>query len=257
METIDISLIGLIAAFLLIIPALILDHYFDLNIKKDTIVSIGRMSLQLFLVGFFLEKIFDLNYWWLNLLWLGLMIVTAVISTINRIKINLKPIIGLISLSFLIPTLAVLTYFNAFIIRLDFLFEARYLIALGGMLLGNVLSTNIVALNSFYQNLKIQEKFYLYRLAMGATQWEALAPFFKRNIKLAISPTLAKTATIGIVSLPGMMSGQIVSGSSPNTAIKYQISIMIAIYIASILSVTLTLILSSKKSFNKYGMLKK
>lgn len=257
MDTVDISLLGLLAAFALIAPPLVLDRYYGLGLKQDTIVSIGKMSLQLLAVGFFLEYIFQQNLWWLNLLWFTLMVGTAVVSTISRVKIQLKSLLSELVLAFALPTLAVLLYFNAVIIRLDYLLEARYLIALGGMLLGNVLSTNIVALNAFFQNLQSQEKFYLYRLAMGATRKEALAPFFRRSIQLAISPSLAKTATIGIVALPGMMSGQIIAGASPATAIKYQIAIMIAIYAVSVLSGVLTVLLASRNKIDRFGMLKK
>lgn len=257
MDTVNISLWGLLAGFALILPPLALDRYYGLGLRRDTLLSIGKMSLQLFAVGFFLEYIFKQNLWWLNLSWFTLMVGTAVASTIGHAKINLKPLLGELILAFALPTLAVLLYFNAVIIRLDYLLEARYLIALGGMLLGNVLSTNIVAINAFFQNLQSQEKFYLYRLAMGATRKEALAPFFKRSIQLAISPSLAKTATIGIVALPGMMSGQIIAGSSPATAIKYQIAIMIAIYTVSVLSGVLTVLLASRKKINQFGMLRK
>jgi putative ABC transport system permease protein len=69
-------------------------------------------------------------------------------------------------------------------------------------------------------------------------------------------PTLAKTATMGIVTLPGMMSGQIIGGSSPSVAIRYQIAIMLAIFTSGALSTLLTLVLSIKSSFNNFGVLK-
>lgn len=257
METVDISIMGLIAAFSLIIIPLIINHWLKLKMGRDTIWSIARMSIQLLLVGFFLEYIFKLNNVWLNLTWLMLMIITAIFSAINKTKLNFKLIFWPILISFTIPTLGVLLYFNAFVIKLNYLFEARYLIALGGMLLGNVLSSNIVALKSFYQEIHAQQKFFLYRLAMGATQQETLAPFIRHSFQLSLLPALAKTATIGIVSLPGMMTGQILGGSSPATAIKYQIAIMIAIYVAGMISVLLALLLSTKKCFNQYGVLKK
>jgi len=257
MDTVDISLWGLVAAFALVLPTLIADKYYNLRLQKETVVSIGRMSLQLLVVGFFLEYIFALNNWIINLFWFGLMVMTAVFSSLNKTRVNLKKLLWSLLVAFALPSLLILLYFNAFVIRLDYLLDARYLIALGGMILGNVLSTNVVALNSFYQSLHSQEKYYLYRLGLGASRREALAPFFRKSVQLSLSPALAKTATIGIVSLPGMMSGQIIGGSSPNTAIKYQIAIMIAIYAASMFSVILSLVLSIRGSFDKYGMLKK
>ncbi|OIO44304.1 MAG: hypothetical protein AUJ41_03190 [Candidatus Pacebacteria bacterium CG1_02_43_31] len=256
METIEISNIGLLFGFLLLIIPILISYFLDLRMIKPTLWSVGRMSVQLALVGIFLEYIFNLNNFWLNFLWLMIMIFTAVFSAISSSKIKLKVIFLPILVAFTIPTLAVLLYFNALVIRLEYLFEARYLIALGGMLLGNILSVSIVGINSFYQNIRSQNKFFSYRLGLGSTHHEALAPFLRNSFQLALLPALAKTATIGIVSLPGMMSGQIIGGSSPSTAIRYQIAIMIAIYVCGVLSVLLAILLSNKKCFNSYGVLK-
>ena len=256
MGVVEIKLVGLFLAFLLLIIPLSISYWFKLGMVKTTIWSIGRMSIQLALVGIFLEYIFNLNNMWLNLLWLILMIITAIFSATSRSKLKLKVIFWPIAIAFTFSTLLILFYFNAFVIQLNYLFEARYLIALGGMLLGNVLGVNITAINSFYQNIRSQNKFFLYRLAMGANQQEALEPFLRQSFQLALLPALAKTATMGVVSLPGMMTGQIWGGSPPATAINYQIAIMIAIYTCGALSVLLTLLLSTKKCFNKYGILK-
>jgi len=256
MDAIEISNTGLLFAFLLLIIPLLIDYKFKLKMTRPTLWSIGRMTIQLALVGIFLEYIFNLNSFWLNFLWLMLMVITAVFSAVNSSKIKFKVIFWPVFVAFFFPTLVILLYFNACIIQLDYLFEARYLIALGGMLLGNVLSVSIVAINSFYQEIHSQNKFFLYRLAMGSSQPEALAPFLRHSFQLALLPALAKTATIGIVSLPGMMSGQIIGGSSPTTAIRYQIAIMIAIYVCGALSVLLSLVLSNKNCFNSYGVLK-
>jgi putative ABC transport system permease protein len=256
MGAVEISFVGLLLGFLLLVIPLAISHWFKLGMGKTTLWSIGRMSVQLALVGVFLEYIFALNNMWLNFAWLMLMIITAIFSAVSRAKLKFRNIFGPISIAFTISTLLILFYFNAFVIQLNYLFEARYLIALGGMLLGNVLSVNITAVNSFYQEIRSQNKFFLYRLAMGANQREALEPFLRRSFQLALLPALAKTATIGVVSLPGMMTGQILGGSSPATAIRYQIAIMIAIYTCGALSVLLTLLLSTKESFNGYGVLK-
>lgn len=256
METVEISSLGLVFAFLLLTIPLLINHYFKLKISYQIFSSVIRMSLQLFLVGFFLEYIFEKNSLWLNLAWLILMTLTAVFSALSKVKIKLKISFLPILLAFVVSTFGVLLYFNAFVVRLDFLFEARYLIALGGMILGNILSLNIVAFNAFYRELKVQEKFFFYRLAMGAKQSEALAPFIRHSFQLTLLPTLAKTATMGIVTLPGMMSGQIIGGSSPSVAIRYQIAIMLAIFTSGALSTLLTLVLSIKSSFNGFGVLK-
>lgn len=256
MDTVNITNSGMIAGFLLVIIPLVISHYFQLKMGKDTVWSIFRMSIQLLFVGIFLEYIFAINNPLLNFGWLSLMIMAAVMSVIKKSKIKTSVILWPTIFSFAVPTVLMLIYFNSLVIRLDFLFEARYLIALGGMLLGNVLGVNITALNSFYQEIRTQNKFYLYRLAMGTSQRETLLPFFRKSFHLSLLPALAKTAAIGLVSLPGMMTGQILGGSSPATAIKYQIMIMIAIYVTTVVSALFSLLFTTKKCFNGFGILK-
>jgi putative ABC transport system permease protein len=256
METVEISTSGMIFGFALLIIPIIISIAADLKLVKDTIWSILRMSVQLFFVGFFLEYIFDKNNIWLNLIWLSLMFLTAVFSAVSRAKLKFNYIFIPSLLSFIIPTFLILMYFNYLVINLTYIFDARYLIALGGMLLGNVLGTNIVAVNSFYQNIKTEYKFFKFRLAQAGTKQEVFKPFIRKAFHLALKPALAKTATMGIVSLPGMMSGQILGGSTPANAIKYQIMIMVAIYVVSTISALISIIFSINLCFTELGTLK-
>jgi len=151
----------------------------------------------------------------------------------------------------------VVLYFNYFIVHLDFIFDARYMIAIGGMVLGNSLRSNVVGLGDFYQSLNKEEQFYFYRLSLGASRFEAMLPFAKRSFTSALNPTIATMATMGIVSLPGMMTGQILGGSVPLVAIKYQIAIMVAILASTVLSIALSILFTVNYSFNKAGVLNK
>lgn len=144
-----------------------------------------------------------------------------------------------------------------FVIRLDHVFDARYLIVLGGMLLGNSLRGNIVGIDTFYKNIRKDAKKYLYVLSLGATHHEAVRPYMKESIRLALKPTIASMATIGIVALPGMMTGVILGGASPDVAIKYQIVIMIGIVVSTMISVLLTILLTSQVCFTEYGTLRR
>jgi putative ABC transport system permease protein len=105
--------------------------------------------------------------------------------------------------------------------------------------------------------MKRNEERYFYRLSQGATIMEAVMPYFRSALISALSPTLASMATIGIVFIPGMMTGQILGGSTPLTAIKYQIAIMIFIFVILSLTITLTIFLTLKNAFTGWGVLKK
>ena len=81
-------------------------------------------------------------------------------------------------------------------------------------------------------------------------------PFMREALIKSFNPTIASMAVMGLIALPGTMTGQILGGSSPSVAIKYQIMLMITIFASSLISVLLTLWISRKKTFDKYGMTK-
>ena len=139
-------------------------------------------------------------------------------------------------------------------VRLEHLFDARYFVPISGMLLGNMLSTNVMALNSCYSGVEREKQLFQYLLGNGATLSEALAPFMREALIKSINPALASMAVMGLIALPGTMTGQILGGSSPNVAIKYQITIMVTTFASTLISVLLTLWISRKQSFDEFGI---
>lgn len=241
---------------LMLIPLAVVS-FLKLGIAKNLLISVVRMAVQLFLIGFFLEYLFRFNNWAVNILWFMAMILAAVLSIMKSSKLKLNYFILPVFISMLISNFMVVLYFNKLIVQLDYVFEAKYIIAIGGMVLGNSLRANVVGLGDFYQSLRKDENLYFYKLSLGATKFEALLPFAKRSFIAALNPTIATMATMGIVSLPGMMTGQILGGSVPLVAIKYQIAIMVAIVVSTVLSILLSLLFTVRSSVNKSGVLKK
>jgi putative ABC transport system permease protein len=191
------------------------------------------------------------------------MVIVADFATIDRsgLRRNNKLIISLFAATFL-GVILIDLFFLKFVIQLPNILAAQYTIPITGMVLGNCLRSNVIGINEFYYSIHEHKERYRFYLANGANQKEALFPFFRTALKKSANPTLASIATIGLVSLPGMMTGQILSGSSPLIAIKYQIMIMIAIFSGTILSVYLGISFSSKYVFDKRnnldsGILKK
>lgn len=253
----DLSLFSMLMCGVLLLVPFIVFAYFKLDLNKKLLISSIRMSVQLLLIGFFLEYLFKFNNWAVNILWFLIMLGVATFSVINNSKLNRKFFVWPVMLAFVLSNLFVVLYFNLFIIRLDNVFDAKYIIAIGGMILGNSLRSNVVGLGDFYQALKKDESLYLYRLSLGATKYEALLPFAKKSFHAALAPLIATMATMGIVSLPGMMTGQILGGSVPLVAIKYQIAIMVAILASTVLSILLSIVFTARSSFDKYAVLKK
>ena len=253
----DLSAWSLVAGFLLLAVPIAFSVAFRLGLVKETIVAAIRMVLQLAFAGVYLTWLFKWDHPALNFGWLCVMMTVAALTTVQKSQLNLRQILLPVVVSTFVATIGVVLYFNCFIVRLENLMAARYLVVIGGMVLGNSLSGNIVALTQYYESLRDHEGRYLFRLGNGATTFEALRPFICEATTRALKPTLAGMATIGIVSLPGMMTGQMLGGSSPVVAIKYQIAIMVAILATVTLGVGLALWLSSRRAFSQYGILRR
>lgn len=252
----DIEVFSLLSFTIILIPIFLIIYKLKLNIIKDTIISILRMVVQLFFVGVYLHYIFDWNNHFINISYFIFMVMVASFSVVRTSKINIKYFLIPIFLSILIPNIIILLFFNYFVIDLDNLFDAKYIIPIGGMLLGNSLKGNIIAISNFLKSIKENEKKYFYTIMLGAGKIEAILPFIRKSMTLSINPTIAAMATIGLVSLPGMMTGQILGGSSPDVAIKYQIAIMLAIFCSQFFGSILCIYLSSKIGFNDYDLLR-
>lgn len=208
------------------------------------------MTLQLIFVGYYLEYLFEYDNPWLNAGWILVMVAVADFATINRSELQTKwsLILPIFAATFF-GIIVIDFFFLELVIQLPKLMAAQYTIT--GMVLGNCLRSNVIGINAFYYSLHEQQERYRFYLACGASRSEAVFPFFRDALKKSANPTLASMATIGLVSLPGMMTGQILSGSSPLTAIKYQIMIMLAIFAGTVLSVYLGIKLSNRSVFDE------
>ena len=257
METVDISNTALLFAYLLLIVPIVISYFLKLDIIKNIFISVFRMSTQLFVMAIILEYLFTWDIKILNIIWLMFMIGFAAFSVIKESNLKIKKFIIPVFSSMILANIAVLLYFNFFILNLEDVLQARHFVVIGGMLLGNALRGNIIGIGNFYKSIERNKNRYLFALGNGASIYEAVFPYFKQSFKDAIKPTVASMATIGVVFLPGMMTGQILGGSDPSTAIKYQIAIMLAIFLSVALSVLFTIFLTVKSSFNDFGILKK
>ncbi len=256
MEIIDLSWVRLALGFvILLLPAWVLWKY-ETGLNKKLLVSTFRMVLQLLFVGYYLEYLFEYDNPWINAGWILIMVVVADFATLDRSELRRKasllvPVFGATFLGIVIIDI----FFLEVVIQLDKFLAAQYTIPITGMVLGNCLRSNVIGINAFYYSLADKRERYQYYLASGASRTEALKPFIRDALKKSANPTLATMATIGLVSLPGMMTGQILSGSSPIIAIKYQIMIMIAIFAGTVLSVFLGIRFSNAMVFEDTDML--
>lgn len=225
----DISIISLLLFFLILLVPAAIFRYLGLGLNRNLVISFVRMGVQLSLVAVYLEYIFTLNSIGLNLAWILFMIVAANASILDRSGLSFRRFARYTIPAHILTLIGVLAAMLVVFDR-DVLVRAQYLIPLAGMILGNILRTNVVALDRFHSELHRREDEYIQSLFLGASTREAVLPFMREACRAAVAPQLASVATMGLVALPGMMTGQILGGSSPAVAIKYQILIMGGIF---------------------------
>lgn len=251
----SISYMGIFYLSLLIIPTLLINKSLNIKMNNQIILSVIRMIMQLSLVGFYLQYVFELNNAYLNVGYMLVMMIVATFSIKKATSLHLKKLYLPILLSMAIPNFLMVLFFNNYVINLSNVLDARYIITIGGMLLGNVLSGDIIGLNTYYKGISENINRVNYDLALGATRYQATKPYFKDAITASIKPTVASMATIGLVSLPGMMTGQILGGSVPVDAIMYQIAIMIAIFVTRYINIYAAITLSQRMMFDSRDQL--
>lgn len=256
-NVVDIDYLSLILGYIILIIPFYILWYYKTGLLKDAFFAFIRMTIQLLLVGVYLEFIFNLNNSFLNILWVSVMTILATYTVIKRSNLSIKIFFIPVFISILLSIAIIDAFFLGFIINLENVFDARYFIPITGMILGNTIKSIIIALNTYYSKLKKEKEFYKWLLANGASKKEALIPFKREALQNAFNPVIAGIAIVGLISLPGMMTGQILGGSSPIIAIKYQIMLMISVFSASIISVILSINYSDKFVFDSFDILKK
>lgn len=237
-------------AALLIVVNLALSMWLRLGLTKSLLVASIRMTVQLLLVGLVLGYVFALKRP-LPVIGIGLvMTCLAGIASVNRTQrrfagIYLNNVLSVFAASFLVTGLALTG-----IINVRPWYTAQYAIPLLGMVLGNILSGTSLALDRFMDGAVRERGLIEANLALGATRWEAAHPLVVQSLRVGMIPTINSMMVMGIVSLPGMMTGQLLAGASPESAVRYQIVIMFMITAATALGSLAVTLLAFRVVFN-------
>ncbi|MBQ7494170.1 MAG: ABC transporter permease [Bacteroidaceae bacterium] len=252
----DIDYSSLAIGLLLLLIPLFFLWKLQTGLVRATLVAAARMIVQLLLISIYLRYLFEWDLPWLNTLWVIIMAVIATHTTGQRTGLRPRIVAVPAFVGFLVAALVVGFFFLCFVLQLPQPFTARYFIPVMGILMGNMLGVNVLTLSTFYSGLQREQATYYYLLGNGATRFEAWLPFMREAVIKSFTPCIANMAVMGIVALPGTMIGQILGGSSPDVAVKYQMMIVIITMSASMLSLVLTLWLSTRQAFDAFGRLR-
>lgn len=225
---VEIQLWQFSIVYLLLIVVGIIMKKCHINQTKLLILASVRMSIQLIIAGFILTYIFKNPKPIFTITYLILMICFAIYRVLSKnkeINMKFKLVVGAsISVSGIMTIL-----FFIYAVVGESLFNPQYVIPIAGMIMGNTMTGVSLGIKTFRESLKDQKAKINVLLNIGATPQKILLPFVRQSLETALLPTMNSMLGMGIVSLPGMMTGQILSGTLPTTAILYQIAIMITI----------------------------
>ena len=204
---------------------------FKLGLAKKLLIVSLRMVVQLLLVGLLLSWIFAVSSPWLTALIALAMGLFAGREIWARQERKLAGFwgfgIGTSAMMFAGMLVALITLNTQ--IQPDPWWSPRYSLPLLGMILGNTMTGVSLALDTL-NNMVVREKPAIEaRLLLGMTRWQALRPVARVSLRSGFMPIINSMAAMGIVALPGMMTGQILSGVAPQEAVKYQILVMFLI----------------------------
>ena len=220
MHEVNISIFSLILMSIIPIIAIGINYKENLHLTKDIIISLIRAIIQLTILGIILKIIFNINNRIVTLISVLILLINATLNTRKRANFKRSWIISFISI-----LLSYTILLGGLIIFRAIKFIPSQVIPISGMIISN----SMVSLNLCYKHLS--EKFknidqeIIEKLSLGATEKQATKSLLIQTISLAIQPTIDSIKVLGIVSIPGMMSGLILAGLNPINAIKYQILI--------------------------------
>jgi len=240
-----------IAASLILINGLI-SLWLRLHLEKRLLLASVRTITQLVLIGFVLKWVFERQQSLVVVLSMAIvMTVMAGGSAIARVHYSIPRIwpTGLISVwaSSWIITLAAV----GLIVQPSPIYQAQYVIPLLGMVLGNTLNGISLGLDRLLRELDEGRDRIEALLALGATRWEAGHRSVQEAVRTGMIPIINSMMVVGIVSLPGMMTGQLLGGVAPEQAVRYQIAIMFLIASATGLGTVTAVMLGFRALFNQ------
>jgi putative ABC transport system permease protein len=222
---IDPGWLGLTLAALLMLALIALAFANGVNMARQGLVATARTTVQLLGIGLVLNWVFSIEAWAGVVGLLAVMALVAGQAGSGRVEGALRGTAGAMTLILMGVLTITLLYVSEVVIGLH-RFDARYLIPLGGMILGNAMNAGSLAAQRFHDDLRDGREAVEAALALGATPAQATQRSFRKALQAGLTPTVNAMMIVGIVKLPGMMSGQLLGGSEPFAAAKYQIVVM-------------------------------
>ncbi len=231
----------------------------ELRLAKTLLWAGCRATVQLLTIGVLLNWIFQKQSILLTSFILGVMVLIASQAALSRVhpvrfsKSFLRNFFE-VFVSLGGSTFLCIFFASAFVLKAGAWHLPEVMLPFSGLLLGNSLTGISLGMSHWQRSLLENRELIETRLALGATAWESVHSIFRQSMITAMTPLLNSMTVAGIVSLPGMMTGQILAGASPDLAVRYQIATLLLISICSFFGTGGALLLGYAKIFRSHQL---
>lgn len=246
------SLLALSFTLLFVIITMLVSVWRKLDLEKDIAIGTVRAAIQLLAVGYVLQFIFQSENVLFIILIVCVMIIVAAFNAAKRAK-GMAGVVWRIILSIAMMEILMM----GLLLSLQII-EAtpQYIIPLSGMTIGNAMVACGLFLTQLKRETESSKGEIETLLSLGATSRQAIQDVLKRSVKFSMIPTIDAMKTVGLVQLPGMMTGMIIAGADPVEAVRYQILIIFVFTSSSAITSMMLSVLCYKKLFTKDLQLK-
>ena len=248
-SVIEISNLQLAFGLVFIILAGVLSLVHSLKLEKDLFIGTVRTFVQLLLLGFVLKFIFNIDRMWLVVLVFVLMIFFAAWTIRGRVKERQVSYFWPVFLSMTVGYFLIAFMVTFVVIGVDPWWRPQYFIPLSGMVIGNSMNAMAISLERLLGDLRGRRQEIEMMLCLGADYKEASQGIFRNAMRAGMIPSINSMMAVGVVFIPGMMTGQILAGADPVSAIRYQIVVMVMLVGSTAIGSFLVLSLVRRRCF--------
>jgi putative ABC transport system permease protein len=247
---IDLTWVDLALATSLVLVSGIVSMALRLGLERKLLVAAVRTVVQLLLVGYILGWVFDIDHPLLLAAVLAAMIAVAATAAVRRPSRTLPGALSSATLTLVLAGLVTTFTVTQAIIGVEPWYRPQYVIPLMGMVLGNGLTAVALTMDHLLERLDRDREQVDMELSLGASRWEASRGIVASAVYRGMIPIINSMTVVGIVSLPGMMTGQILAGADPLVAVEYQILVMFMLAAATSASSMMVALLFYRRLFN-------
>jgi putative ABC transport system permease protein len=230
---IHITNLDLVIALLFVAITALVSRWQKLGLERDIATGTVRTFVQLLAVGFVLQQLFSAARWYWVVFALAIMTTVAAYNAMKRQAGAKQGLFVVMASSIATAAAITLILVVGIVLRVRPWYQPQYVIPIAGMIIGNSMNGAALVVNRLHSELTLRRNAIEAALALGASSREAASQALRESLRAAMMPTINSMMTVGLVQLPGMMTGQIISGVSPLDAVRYQIVVMLMIAAAT------------------------